>query len=194
MKNLIKLTFCILLFSFSGSAQNFILKDGNDWSYKNYPRIDTGVIVGLSGNLTWYYEVKESIPTHDSRIYKAVKSTTFTTDEHPNYPHILKAVTGFSLVQLTDDQIVVNIHIADEDWLATYCQESEQDNLRTEGLLLLEKSILGTATQADEDRKTYLKAVQSWFVTVRSEANTMADDFLNGTLPDFVFTSKPVAP
>lgn len=151
-----------------------------------YANKDISVPVDLDDGLQYYFIENDAIsnPNHN-QYYIERGSIELTDEEHPDYPHILKAVQTYSLVEYSSVVVLAELKRSFGEWVDNeYLPQTRTKH---------SDELAGIYGEVSEERTLYIKSCKSWYYNLIIEYNNRVENYTNNNVfPSFEWESKPV--
>lgn len=131
-----------------------------------------------------YYFIEEIKPinTNPYRYELKYKDTILTNEKHIDYPHLLKAIKNYELVEYSKDYVIDQLNKSLYDLLdieyPIYVRQKHSDEIMF--------------TKPNEERVAYITSLKNWELGQRLEKEKRVFEYINNnTFPSFIWESKP---
>lgn len=162
-----------------------IVIERNSGKRVQYPNKDiTKPLIGFTGDEKYYFIQEDERPTCDYRTHR-IERTEEYLDDVKVYDHLPVYKVSYEVVQISNEEIIVNLNNAVGEHLDSQYPEWERIKHNAEiTAMLVYQSI-------DTERKEYIESLFNWSTQCRAERDEQEADLLNGILPSFEFTDRP---
>lgn len=159
-----------------------------------YPRKDFKPVEKLEKGIQFYY-IEENRPDYspEKSSLKKVDGLELTEDKHEEYPHILKAIQNYEVIDYTQSQIINNLNRAVGEWIEERLPVWKQVKYISRFMYLDILAKEGTATTEQLQEMEYLNDLDNWVIKCRADRDLREQEYLNnGIFPSFIFDEMPL--